>query len=116
MDSHAGSPLSTALFEILLSLAGGDQHGYAIMKEVEERTGGEVRLGPTSLYRSLKKLLLLGYIQEVPEDPGATEDDRRKVYRILDRGREAAARRADALARSVEEARRRHLLSGESPS
>jgi DNA-binding PadR family transcriptional regulator len=108
--------LSPAMFEILLCLAGGELHGYAIMKEVRDRTGGEVSLGPTSLYRSLEKLLRLGYIKQVESETGAGDSDRRVVYKLLEAGRDAAARRADSLARSVDVARRRRLLSGEGTS
>lgn len=114
MGKPSKSRVSTAMFEILLSLAGGDLHGYAIMKEVEARRMGEVRLGPTSLYRSLNKLLQLGYIEEVDGEQADGDPDRRRVYRILDPGLEAATRRAQSLARSIEAARERHLLSGES--
>ena len=116
MGNSSKDRVSTAMFEILLSLAGEDLHGYAIMKEVEARTVGEVKLGPTSLYRSLNKLLQLGYIEEVDGDEVGADPDRRRVYRLLDPGREVAARRAYSLSRSVETARERRLFSGEGAS
>ena len=103
--------LSPAMFEILLSLAGGDRHGYAIMREVEERTGGEVSLGPTTLYRSIRKLLRLGYIEACREERDPQDQERRRYYRILDPGRRAVAARAESLARSVEVARSLDLLT-----
>ena len=112
MEKPAGSHLNTNMFEILLSLSGGDLHGYAIMKEIQERSGGEVKLGPTSLYRSLKKLLVLGYIQEIDGEAESEGDERRRIYHLLDRGREAAARRAESLSRSIEVARQRRLIPG----
>ncbi len=108
--------LSPALFEILLSLAGGELHGYAIMKDVRDRTSGDVNLGPTSLYRSLKKLLHLGYIEEVEQEAATEDPDRRRVYMLLPAGRDAVARRADSLSRSVAVARRQGLLSEEAAS
>ena len=110
------SQLSPAMFEILLSLAGADLHGYAIMKEVKDRTRGEVSLGPTTLYRSLNKLLELRFIQEVEEEEDTLGDSRRRYYRLLDKGREAARQRADALSRSVEIAEHRGILSREGAS
>ena len=107
---------SPAMFEILLSLAGGELHGYAIMKEIRDRTRGDVILGPTSLYRSLKKLLNLGYIEEVEQDADAGDPDRRRVYRLLPAGRDAVARRADSLSRSIAVARQQGLLSEEAAS
>jgi DNA-binding PadR family transcriptional regulator len=99
------------MFEILLSLAGGERHGYAIMREVEERTRGEVSLGPATLYRSIRKLLRLGYIEASREDGDPEESERRRYYRILEAGRQAAAVRAESLAKSVEVARSRDLLA-----
>lgn len=115
MGRETQSWQSPATFEILLSLAGGELHGYAIMKEIRDRTRGDVTLGPTSLYRSLKKLLNLGYIEEVEQDADG-DPDRRRVYRLLPAGRDAVTRRADSLSRSLAVAREQGLLSEEAAS
>src|SRR3984957_848655 len=81
-------PLKTNWFHILLSLAGEDQHGYGIMQEVLDRTGGKVRLWPATLYGSLKRLIEAGLIEESGERPAAELDDaRRRYYRLTDFGR-----------------------------
>jgi DNA-binding PadR family transcriptional regulator len=98
-------PLTPATFQILMALADGERHGYAIMKEVEERTGGDVRLGPGTLYGSLKRLLESGLVDEGAEraDPDMG-DERRRYYRITTFGlavARAEARRMDAVVRSA---------------
>jgi DNA-binding PadR family transcriptional regulator len=81
-------PLKTNWFHILLSLAGEDQHGYGIMQEVLDRTGGKVRLWPATLYGSLKRLIEAGLIEESDERPAREFDDaRRRYYRLTRLGR-----------------------------
>lgn len=76
-------PLTPAMFHILLALAGAERHGYAIMCQVAEETGGTVRLGPGTLYRSIKVMLAEGLIAESGERPDpALDDDRRRYYRL----------------------------------
>lgn len=86
-------------FHILLSLAGGTRHGAEIRRSVREHTGGKVRLYPAMLYGSLDDLQKLGWIGEVGEGEGrpAGENERRRYYRLTDRGREALADEADRL-------------------
>jgi DNA-binding PadR family transcriptional regulator len=106
-------PLTPAVFHILLVLAAGDAHGYAIMLEADRLTGGRLRLGPGTLYRSLYKMVLDGLVEEVKEEVGSG-DERRVTYRITRRGwrlARAEARRLDALVRV---ARRRRLLDDRS--
>ena len=98
-------PLAPATFQILLALVDGDRHGYAIMKEVGERTGGEVRLGPGTLYGALKRLLEGGLVEEGGEhaDP-ELGDERRRYYRLTKFGLRVAraeARRLDAMVRAA---------------
>lgn len=112
-DEHY-PPLTNAMFHILLVLAGHESHGYAIMQEVAEQTEGAVRLAPGTLYRSIKQLVVGGMIVESGERPDpALDDERRRYYRISDRGRQAAEREAERLVRMVRVARARHLLRGE---
>jgi DNA-binding PadR family transcriptional regulator len=104
-------PLPPATFQILMALVDGEHHGYAIMKEVEERTDGDVRLGPGTLYGSLKRLLEGGLIDEGAEraDP-EVGDERRRYYRITRFGLSVAraeARRMDAVVRT---ARKKKLI------
>ena len=82
-------PLTAPAFHVLLSLADGDKHGYAILKEVEHRTDGKVLLSSGTLYAIIKRLLTDGLIQEI-EDRGKNGDKRRRCYRLTKFGREVA--------------------------
>jgi DNA-binding PadR family transcriptional regulator len=89
-------PLTPVAFEILLALAEGEQHGYSIMREVERRSAGAVTLHPGTLYRALARLLESGLIEELDQRPDpAHDDERRRYYRVTERGREVG--RAEAL-------------------
>ena len=88
-------PLPLATFHILLALSDEDRHGYAILQEVERRTGGELRLSAGTLYRSIQRMLEQGLIEEKRERPAPEEDDeRRRYYRITPFG--TAVARAEA--------------------
>lgn len=106
-------PLSPAVLNIMLALAGEERHGYGIMREVEERTGGRTRFGPGTLYGSIKRMLADGLIEEsdVRPDP-AMDDQRRRYYRTTDFGRRVAGAEAERLSGLVETARARKLLRG----
>jgi DNA-binding PadR family transcriptional regulator len=106
-------PLTPAVLNILLAVADEERHGYAIMREVEERTGGKTRLGPGTLYGSIKRMLADGLIEESDErrDP-ALDDQRRRYYKITDFGRLVAGAEAKRLSALVETARARKLLPG----
>ena len=109
--SRAARPLTPAMFHILLALAGGERHGYAIMREVAVLTGGAQRLGPGSLYGSIKRMLADGLIEECGERPDpAADDERRRYYRLTDLGRRAAGTEARRLEVLVVAARGRRLL------
>ena len=83
------TPLTPALFNVLLALADGDKHGYAILKEVAEQTDGEVQLSTWTLYGIIKRLLSEGLIVEVRRRPPLENDDqRRRYYRLTTQGRE----------------------------
>jgi DNA-binding PadR family transcriptional regulator len=85
---HAFLPLKTQWFHILLSLAGGEQHGYGIMQDVLERTMGKVRLWPATLYGSIKRLIEAELIEESDTRPAPEDDDaRRRYYRLTLLGR-----------------------------
>ena len=98
-------PLSPVVFDILVSLASGDAHGYAILTDIRERTGETLR--PGSLYRALNRLLAEGAIEAVA-DGGKGDDGRRTCYRLTTAGRreaEAEATRLDAQVRTARDAR-----------
>ena len=105
-------PLTPAMFHILLALTDKERHGYHIMQEVEERTGGEVRLGPGTLYGSIKRMLSDRLIEETEERPDEEMDDvRRRYYRLTDLGYRVASAEAERLVRLVKSARKKKLLS-----
>jgi len=99
------------MFQVLLALGDGEKHGYAILKEVEEQTGGYVRLSTGTLYAMIKRLLSDGVIEECRNRPPAEEDDqRRRYYRLTPLGRDLAVAEAERLERLVATAREKHLL------
>lgn len=108
-------PLTPAKFHILLALARGEQHGYAIMVDVEERTGGTFTLGPGTLYGAIKRMLEDGLIQETEERPDpALDDERRRYYKLTELGLRVTSAEAARLASLVALARASHVL-GEHP-
>jgi DNA-binding PadR family transcriptional regulator len=109
-------PLTPAVLHILLALADEERHGYGIMREVECRTGGEVRLGPGTLYGAIKRMLADGLIEESDERPAPELDDqRRRYYQITDFGRRVAGAEAARLQDLVNAARARRLLPTRKP-
>ena len=110
-------PLSAVAFEILLTLADGDSHGYHIMQEVERRTSGAITLHPGTLYRALARLLEQDVIDELDGSGGAApravkkDDGRRRSYRLTRFGRAVLAAEAARLEQQVREARARRLLN-----
>lgn len=104
-------PLTPAVLYILLALADEERHGYGIMREVEERTGGQTRMGPGTLYGSIKRMLADGLIEESDERPdSAMDDQRRRYYRITDFGRRVAGAEAERLQSIVTVARAKSVL------
>jgi len=113
MPKNALDPLPSAAFHILVALAGGDLHGYGIMREVLALTAGRVKLGPGTLYASIKTLLEAGLIRELEDracdDAGGA---RRRYYRMTPAGRKLASEEADRLAEMVRIARERRIFRG----
>jgi DNA-binding PadR family transcriptional regulator len=93
-----------AMFHILIALADGDRHGYAIMQDVAERTGGKLKMSPGTLYGSIKKMLEDGLIEEIEERPLAGDDERRRYYRITTMGRRAAGTEMERLSQLLNQA------------
>jgi DNA-binding PadR family transcriptional regulator len=109
-------PLTPVAFEVLLALVDGEQHGYAVLLEVERRTGGAIALHAGSLYRVLNRLLESGLIEELDERPDAQiDDERRRYYRITQLGQAVAREEAKRLESQVSAARARRLLRGSRP-
>lgn len=104
-------PLSPAVFHILLALADEERHGYAMMRDIEERTDGLVRVGPGMLYGSIKWLLADGFIEDARRTPRPGEDERRRYYRLTAEGRALLTAEAARLEAAVGLARARHVLS-----
>jgi DNA-binding PadR family transcriptional regulator len=103
-------PLPPATFHILLSVVDQERHGYAIIQDVEERTGGELRLSAGTLYRSIARMVEQGLITEVLKRPAARLDDERRRYYIITPFGTAVARAEMArLAQLVRLARARGL-------
>jgi DNA-binding PadR family transcriptional regulator len=110
-------PLTPAMFHVLLALAGDDLHGYAILKEVELRTGGKVKLSTGTLYGIIKRLLADGLIVERRSRPAdANDDERRRYYRLTPQGREVAAAEAERMDEVLSIARARNLLKKPRPA
>jgi DNA-binding PadR family transcriptional regulator len=111
MPKQKLNPLPAAAFQILLSLAEEDLHGYAIMRHVEEQTNGSLRLGPGTLYSSIQSLLEAEYIEEV--ESRQEGEERRRYYRLTPTGRKSARAEAEKLAGWLRVARTKKILRGD---
>jgi DNA-binding PadR family transcriptional regulator len=114
MPRRKFDPLPTAAFQIMLSLADGDLHGYAIMRQVEQQTNGRMRLGPGTLYSSIQSILEAGLIEEV--DGSSDQEaghERRRYYRLTASGRKLARAEAERLADMLRLARIKKIFRGE---
>jgi DNA-binding PadR family transcriptional regulator len=110
--SNVGShlPLPQPHFHVLASLAEGELHGYAIMQLVEQTSGGVVRMGPATLYGTLKRLVNANLVEESDRRP-AEDDQRRRYYRLTGLGRQVCIAEADRLEALVRRTQR-HLRPG----
>jgi DNA-binding PadR family transcriptional regulator len=109
------APLTAAMFHVLLSLADGEKHGYAILKDVEEQTEGEVLLSTGTLYGIIKRLLSDGWITESRHRPVEGDDQRRRYYRLTENGRAVAVAEAQRMEKLIERARGKKLLKALRP-
>jgi DNA-binding PadR family transcriptional regulator len=110
------APLTAAMFNVLITLADGDKHGYAILKEVEEQTAGEVQLSTGTLYGIIKRLLADGLIVESRQRPAEDDDQRRRYYRLTDEGRQVAVAEAVRMEKLLNRARNKRLLRALKPA
>lgn len=116
-EDESTAVLTPAVFHILLALSDGHSHGYGVMQDVERFTGGELRLGPGTLYRSIQRMLVDGLIEELTIAlHDESDDDRRRHYRLTKKGLEIAQREAKRLAALVDVARQRNLLGKRAPT
>lgn len=109
-SSQTPGPLTLVEFEILLSLASGDLHGYAVLQDIDRRTDGALNLRPGTLYRAINRLLHSGLILETADASRGKEDPRRRTYRMTAEGRKVASAEAQRLARQLATARQRKVL------
>lgn len=110
-------PLTPRVFHILLALADGEEHGYRIMKEVEERSGGRVRIGPGTLYEAIRRLVKNGLIEESSDRPDPELDDkRRRYYRLTAFGSGVLRAESERLADLVTFVRSKALLEEPRPA
>jgi DNA-binding PadR family transcriptional regulator len=111
-DTNNG-PLSSATLHILLALAGGNLHGYGIIKEIRRSSDGHYRLGPGTLYDNLKKLIEAGLVADAPQvspakrKSAATKEDDRRFYTLTKEGKDVLAKEVDRLQSVVSQARLR---------
>lgn len=103
-------PLPASVMHIVVALADGEKHGYAILRDVSELSGGAVRMGSGTLYGSIKRMLDQGLIEETEERPDpALDDQRRRYYRLTELGQRVGAAEHRRLSALVDAARLRQL-------
>jgi DNA-binding PadR family transcriptional regulator len=110
-DPRSLLPLTPLAFQVLLALADSDRHGYGIIREVDTRTDGLIKLRSGTLYTLLQRLLAEALIVESDERPVAEEDDeRRRYYALTEFGRAVLTAEARRLESAIGEARRKHVI------
>jgi DNA-binding PadR family transcriptional regulator len=111
-------PLTPVVLHTMLALADGDRHGYAIAQDVEDSTGGQIRMGPGTLYGSIQRMLAAGLIEETQHRTraGEADDERRRYYRMTGMGRRVLELELRRLADVVRVARAKRLLRDPEPA
>ena len=110
LDPDQWLPLPLTVFHILLALVGKELHGYGIMKEVSQSTENKLRLGPGTLYGTIKRLLLAGLIEESSERPHPEQDDERRIYyRLTDFGQRVLSAETQRMSQLVGMAKARRV-------
>ncbi len=113
LNSEPLLPLTPAVFHILLALSDKERHGYGIMQEIKLNTAGQLRMGPGTLYGTIKRMMAAQYIQEFEERPDPElDDERRRYYRITDFGCKVLKAEAYRLSRLLKVAQMKHILDG----
>jgi DNA-binding PadR family transcriptional regulator len=116
-DPEPYLPLTPAMFQLLVALADGEKHGYAIIKEVHRRTEGKVRLSAGTLYALIKRFVQDGLIVECDERPDPSlDDERRRYYRLSDNGRAVALAEAERMEEAIDQARAKLLTRKPRPA
>ena len=111
LETESFLPLTPAMFHVLLALADGEKHGYAILKEVALRTDDKVRLSAGTLYGNLARLEASGMIAESGNRPAfGLDDERRRYYRLTELGRSVAVAEARRMEETLSQARAKHLF------
>jgi DNA-binding PadR family transcriptional regulator len=111
IDPESFLPLTPAVFHLLLALADGERHGYAIMQEIAASTNGRIKMGPGTLYGTIKRLLEARLIEESDERPDPKlDDERRRYYRLTALGQRVARAEARRCAELVALARGKRLI------
>jgi DNA-binding PadR family transcriptional regulator len=110
-DPESLLPLTPGMFQVLIALADGDKHGYAIIKEVGRRTGGEITLSAGTLYTIVRRFEQEGVIAESHQRPeAALDDERRRYYKLTDFGRDLARAEARRMESALGMARAKNLI------
>jgi DNA-binding PadR family transcriptional regulator len=110
-DPEVHLPLTPAEFEVLIALADGEKHGYAILKEVTRRTRGEVALGTATLYAILRRFVADGLLAESADRPAASlDDERRRYFGLTEFGRRVAAAEGQRMEKALAMARAKNLI------
>lgn len=104
-DPTSFLPLPQAQFHVLVALTAGQMHGYAIMQTVEDSSGGVVRMGPATLYGTLKRLVDSGLAEELDGSPAPDDDQRRRYYRLTGLGEKVCTAESGRLSRLVQRTR-----------
>ncbi len=116
-DPHDLLPLTPGMFHVLIALADGEKHGYAIIKEVVRRTDGAIRLSAGTLYTLIRRFVQEGVIAESDERPDPSlDDERRRYYRITEFGRDLARAEASRMESTLSMARAKNLIPKARPS
>jgi DNA-binding PadR family transcriptional regulator len=112
-DTQSLLPLTPTVFHMLLALADGEKHGYAIMRAVEQETQGQMRIRTGSLYGSIRRMIEAGLIEETNERPDPElDDERRRYYGLADFGRRVLAAEAARIAQAMTVIQGKHILDG----
>jgi len=110
-DPESLLPLTPGMFQVLIALADGDKHGYAVIKEVARRTGGSIALSAGTLYTIIRRFEQEGVIAETVERPDAAlDDERRRYYRLTEFGRDVAGAEARRMETALGMARKKNLI------